>query len=405
MRRQLLSTARCVPIAKQTTGILMAIASIGLLVPVPGANTPAQSPVSTTWAVSIVLPSRVISGQPATLAVLGVDGRLAEGITVNIGNDQRVKTDKSGRALFTAPSGTSVMIATAAGNSAAALVDSAPPLTGAQAPVVAPVVSQLDQFSICGGGFRGDADANHLTLNDERAFVLAASPECLAVLASPRALPGPAKISIETPDVHRTTTTTLVSLHFDPPLPPLVPNKRSKLVLHVQGSEQALRVLAENRTPGVLRFLRGDRQELVTSGGSQNSAEVAVQHQREPECDDGLERDGHSGERERALVEDAQEARRAAAVLNIGPPVLRDGRHIKAVALGDERRLGWREAIKGAIAVEVGPIVAAAIGSLRGAHAGRRGDIKKSVSHRLMSRDVRPELAFFLKHSVFHPIQ
>jgi hypothetical protein len=277
MRRRLLPAARGVPIAKRIMGILGAILCLSLPILVPAANTPAQSPASTTWAVSIVLPSRVISGQPATLAVLGVDGRLAEGITVNIGNEQRVKTDKSGRALFTAPSGTSVMIATAAGNSAAALVDSAPSPTGAQAPIVAPVVSQRDQFPICGGGFRGDAGANRVTLNDERAFVLAASPQCLAVLASPRALPGPARISIETPDAQWTTTTTLVSLHFDPPLPPLVPDKRSKLVLHVQGSEQALRVLAENRTPGVLRFLGGDRQELLTSGGPQNSAEVAVQ--------------------------------------------------------------------------------------------------------------------------------
>jgi hypothetical protein len=277
MRRRLLPQARGVPIAKRILGILGAILCLSLPILVPAANTPAQSPASTTWAVSIVLPSRVVSGQPSTLAVLGVDGRLAEGITVNIGNGQSVKTDKSGRALFTAPSGAAVMIATAAGNSAAALVDSAPPLAGAQVPRVAPVVSQIDQFPICGGGFRGGADANHVTLNDERAFVLAASPECLAVLASPRALPGPAKISIETPDAQWTTTTTLVSLHFDPPLPALVPDKRSKLVLHVQGSEQALRVLAENRTPGVLRFLRGDRQELVTSGGSQNTAEVAVQ--------------------------------------------------------------------------------------------------------------------------------
>lgn len=277
MGRRLLPPARGVPIAKRILRTLLAILGIGLPILVPAANTPAQSPASTTWAVSIVLPSRVISGQPATLAVLGVDGRLAQGIAVNIGNDQRVRTDKSGRALFTAPSGKSVMIATAAGNSAAALVDSAPPPTSAQAPMVAPVVSQIDQFSICGAGFRGDADANHVTLNDERAFVLAASPECLAVLASPRALPGPAKILIETPDAQWTATTTLVSLHFDPPLPPLVPDNKSKLVLHVQGSEQALRVLAENRTPGVLRFLRGDRQELVTSGGSQNSAEVAVE--------------------------------------------------------------------------------------------------------------------------------
>ena len=147
------------------------------------------------------------------------------------------------------------MIATAAGNSAAALVDPQAPAPDTQAPRVAPVVSQLDEFPICGGGFSGNADANHVTLNDDRVFVLAASPECLAVLASPRAIPGPAKISIESPVAQWNAGTTLVSLHFDPPLPPLVPDKKSKLVLHVQGSDQALRVLVENKTPGVLRFV------------------------------------------------------------------------------------------------------------------------------------------------------
>ena len=43
---------------------------------------------------------------------------------------------------------------------------------------VAPVVSQVDRFSVCGGGFRGDVDANHVNINGERAFVLASSPEC-----------------------------------------------------------------------------------------------------------------------------------------------------------------------------------------------------------------------------------
>ncbi|MGB7752516.1 MAG: hypothetical protein WCF88_13275, partial [Candidatus Acidiferrales bacterium] len=100
---------------------------------------------------------------------------------------------------------------------------------------------------------------------------------CIVVLASPRALPGPAKLSIETPGAQWTAGTTLASLHFDPPLPPLVPEKRSKLALHVQGTDQALRVWVENQTPGVLRFLRGDRQEVLTSGGAQNSAEIEVQ--------------------------------------------------------------------------------------------------------------------------------
>src|SRR5271166_4292735 len=63
----------------------------------------AQSTSATTWTVSIVLPPKLVAGQPATLAVLGVDHRLAEGITVDLGKGQRVKTDRTGRAFFTTP--------------------------------------------------------------------------------------------------------------------------------------------------------------------------------------------------------------------------------------------------------------------------------------------------------------
>jgi hypothetical protein len=261
---------------RKTVGAIAVMFFIALIFANSRSIVRAQSTSPTTWAVSIVLPPRLVAGQPATLAVLGVDGRLAEGITVQVGLDQHAKTDKTGRAFFTAPKNTSVVIATASGNSAAALVDSDVPSGGRQGPVVAPIVSQLDQFPMCGGGYRGDVDADHVTLNGDTAFVLAASPECMVILASPRAIPGPAKISIETPDAQWTATTTLVSLHFDPPLPPLVPENKSKLVLHVQGSDQVLRVSVENKTPGVLRFVRGDRQALLTSGGPQNSAEVEV---------------------------------------------------------------------------------------------------------------------------------
>jgi hypothetical protein len=168
MRGRLRSFPQNAAITKQKAGILGLALFVGWLVLVPAINTPAQSTSSTTWAVSIVLPARLVSGQPATLAVLGVDGRLAPDITVDLGNGQRVKTDKTGRASFTAPIGGTVLIATAAGNSAAALVDPSVPAAPAQAPVVAPVVSQLDEFPICGSGFSGDADSNHVTLNGWR---------------------------------------------------------------------------------------------------------------------------------------------------------------------------------------------------------------------------------------------
>ncbi|HEY0702326.1 MAG TPA: hypothetical protein VGD60_06125 [Candidatus Acidoferrales bacterium] len=236
-----------------------------------------QSSSSTTWAVSIVLPPKLVAGRPATLAVLGVDGRLAEGIAVMVGDSLHLKTDKTGRASFSVPAGPSVLIASGSGNSAAALVDT-PESAGEKRKIsVPPVVSLLDQFAICGAEFAETADANRVSINGERAFILAASPECVVVQANPRALPGPAKITIENSSGSWEGATTLVSLHFDPPIPALVPEKRSKLALHVQGSSEPLRVQVENRTPGVLRFLHGDTQSLTTSGDAENSAIIGVE--------------------------------------------------------------------------------------------------------------------------------
>jgi hypothetical protein len=254
---------------------MVLVAWIACLVHMP-ATAHAQSNASTTWAVSIVLPPKLVAGKTATLAVLGVDGRLAEGITVTLGDTLRLKTDRTGRATFTAPSAVPVIIANGSGNSVAALVDAEEPAAGKRALIVSPIVSLLDQFSVCGGHFLEQVDANRVELSGERAFVLAASPECLVVLANPRALPGPTKIVIENSSGKWETDTTLVSLHFDPPIPALVPEKKSKLALHVQGSGQPLHVLVENRTPGVLRFLRGDTQSLLTAGGEENSGDISV---------------------------------------------------------------------------------------------------------------------------------
>jgi hypothetical protein len=261
---------------------LAAVFPIVLLFAAPKSAVP-QDTSSTTWAVTIVLPPQLVAGRPATLAVLGVDGRLAEGIVIDLGThsgtDVRVKTDKTGRAAFLAPTDTAVLIAKASGAAAAALIDPVPaPNSAPSAISLEPVVSRLDAFQICGGPFHGEAEADHVRLNDDPALVLAASPACLVILAGPRAAPGPANISIETGrDKQYTAATTLVALHFDPPVPPLLPEKRSSLVLHVQGSDHPLRILAENKTPGVLHFLRGDTQELLTSGGAQNVATIEIQ--------------------------------------------------------------------------------------------------------------------------------
>jgi hypothetical protein len=247
---------------------------------------------STTWAVTIVLPPKVVAGHQATLAVLGTDGRLAPNVAVELGSGAHVTTDATGRARFVVPTTGAVLLAKASGDSAAALVDPAQFASGPPTAVsVAPVVALHDRFAICGAGWSGDADANRVRINGAFALVVAASPECLVVLPPPDAASGPAKVSVEAPAaaiagslpqaqapmVSTPGPFTLVSLEFAPPSPPLQPGKKSFLAVNARGSEQPLRLVIENETPGVLTFRHGDSQELRTTGGAENVAEVEVQ--------------------------------------------------------------------------------------------------------------------------------
>ena len=232
---------------------------------------------SNTWPITIVLPIKVVAGQPGTLAVLGVNGRLAPDVTVELGNDQRVTTDASGRASFTAPAIGTTLLARASGSSAAALVDSNIAKIGAETIHVGSAVSLREPFPICGTRFRGDADTNHVRLNGEPALVIAASPECLSVLPSPKSVPGPAQVTVQTPSGQWTAQTMLVSLEAAFPQPSLQPGQKGSLIVNVRGSDQRLRVAVNDPTPGVIRFVKGNTQELLTSGGQRNFIEVGIE--------------------------------------------------------------------------------------------------------------------------------
>ena len=244
---------------------------------VPALQAQAQPNPYTTWTVTIVLPPKLMAGHPATLAVFGVDRKLAAGVTVTLGDGQMVTTDRTGRALFTVPASGDYLLAKGSGASVAALVD---PAAGASEPKktsLPSIVSIRDGFWICSAGLRGDADADSVRINNEPALVLAASPECLVALPSQKAAPGPAKISVEAPEMQATATTTLVALDFDAPQPALTPEQKSRLDVRVRGSDQKIGIVVENETPGVLRFVRGDTQELFTRGGPENGASLEVQ--------------------------------------------------------------------------------------------------------------------------------
>jgi hypothetical protein len=247
------------------------------LAPLPSPRAQVQSTPLTTWTVTIVLPPRLMTGHPATLAVLGVDGKLASDVTVDLGNGQSVKTDRTGRALFTVPATGNYLLAKASGASVAALIDPAVGASEPQGVTLPPVISLGDDFWVCGGGLRGDADANSVKINGQHALVLAASPECLVTLPGPDTKPGPAELKVEPPGVQWSATATLVSLEFEPPSPALQPGNKGDLIVRVRGSNQKLGIVVQNKTPGVVRFLRGDAQEAVTSGGSENFVAVKVQ--------------------------------------------------------------------------------------------------------------------------------
>jgi len=235
-----------------------------------------QPSVSNTWMVTIVLPPELMAGHPATLGVLGVDGRLAPGVKVDLGNGLNVTTDRTGRALFTVPSSGDYLLAKASGASAAALID---PATGSSEPKTVslpPVVSVRDRFWICGAGLNSEADANSVRINGEAAVVLAASPVCVVVLAEPNSATGPASVSVQAPGVHWDAATTLISLQFVAPSPALQPGQKGKLAIRVDGSSQKLNVAVEDGNPGVLRFEQSQAQRLTTSGGAVNVAEIKV---------------------------------------------------------------------------------------------------------------------------------
>jgi hypothetical protein len=244
----------------------------------------AQAAPATKFPVSIVLPPNLVAGQPATLAVLDADGRLASDVTVELSPGlntsqfkmQRVTTDITGRAFFTAPSQGGVIFARVLGVASVGLVELAPS-AARQGIAIRPLISQRDPFSICGAAFRGDADANSVRLNGEPGLILAASPDCLVVLAGPKAKPGLAQIVIDAGAVHAAISATMVSLDSEGANPALTPGKKSVMAVRVEGSDKALAIVVENKIPGVLRFLRGDVQRLRTSGGPANRTQFEVE--------------------------------------------------------------------------------------------------------------------------------
>jgi hypothetical protein len=235
-------------------------------------------------AATIVLPRQIVAGRPAMLAVLDEAGALLPGAQVEFRGGEKVTTDATGRAIFTAPAEAGVLLAQS--GSAKATVTVIPPQEnppdGVQVNEVPLLISLHEPFSVGGSGFRGEIDGTRAWLGEQPALVLAASPVSLVVQAGPRTPPGATQLVIEVGGRSPgPVPVTLVLLEVAAQKKQLAPKEKGKLVVTVRGSEQRLEVEVRNLTPDVVKLPEGAKVlRTATRGGIVNNVEVEIEGRR-----------------------------------------------------------------------------------------------------------------------------
>ena len=251
---------------------------------VPAASSPtapAQAAPAPSAARILLLPRRIVSGERATLAVLGVNGRLTPGSAITFSNGDHLKTDATGRALFVAPLSPGVIYGSIEGRpgrvSTLILTPaeaSSPAMEISSAPRVA---SLTDRFELSGKGFCGDADANQVTIADQGALVLASSPLSLVVLPLMELPPGPAKVKVSCAKRDAPEFTVLfVGLDLQADSSPLKRGEHRTLTVRVSGTNEKIPLEARNLAPDVTELVGGNPVRRFSNGEEENAAHFEV---------------------------------------------------------------------------------------------------------------------------------
>src|ERR1700683_757232 len=153
------------------------------------AGAPCMRAQTPPQAREIVIPSRLVEGEPATLAVLDAAGRLVPHAAINFSDGSHTEKDGSGPPFFTPPlSPSSLSAKVTLRPEVMAYTVVLPHSTPDRAEIlsVPPLVSIHDPFEMKGAGFRGDASSNHVTFKGEPVVILASSPAALVILLDPK---------------------------------------------------------------------------------------------------------------------------------------------------------------------------------------------------------------------------
>ncbi len=245
----------------------------------PGRSHGEQAP-SVKNARILLLPRKVVSGDRATLAVLDVNGRLTPGVTVAFSNGDHVTTNATGRGLFVGPLTPGVLFATIQGRPGRVqtLVVPASATKGDPAIAQAPHFASLsDRFELQGHGFCGDADANIVQMNGQKALVLAASSESLMVLPPDELDAGPADITVACGKSQAAVARSVfLSLSLEADRSTLQAGQKRTLKVRIVGTQERVMLEAHNLAPEIAELAGGNSAKAISSGGAQNSAEFLV---------------------------------------------------------------------------------------------------------------------------------
>lgn len=263
---------------------------------IASAQATAPRPSPSRAAATVILPEKLVRGARATLAVLDADGQLVPGAVVELSSGAELTTDVTGRAVFSAPAEAGELRVRLQGGDAAFTAAVVPPASespepapqdaggaatasgAAAAGVVFPRLIALgSRFALGGGGFRGDAARDRVTVGGEPALVLAASPDSLVALPNPRTPLGAVPMVVEVAGRELgAQEVSVVSLSVSGPEKPLAAGEMGSLTVRVNGSAERLIVEIRNLSPTVIEILRGDVARVATGGGGSNTATIRI---------------------------------------------------------------------------------------------------------------------------------
>lgn len=261
------------------------VACVACVPPAAGRAAAQNRPASTAGAPrSIVLPRKLVSGAPATLSVLDAAGRLLPGVVLETTGGEKLRTDATGRAKFTAPAVPGKLVVHVEGQMIAASAPVVPAsgsesaaTSGVQLASSPHVLEVRNRFELAGTGFRGIADENHIAIGEKQALVLAASPTSIVALPDPDTPLGAAVLSAgianQTP---ATAAVIVVTLEPIGPQGKLRAGQQATFTVRVRGTTEPLRIEISDLSPAILQLPNGNPLGMTTSGGAMNEAKFEV---------------------------------------------------------------------------------------------------------------------------------